>query len=998
MAALASIGTGLLFGLGFAAATTPDSPPLGWVFMGAGVLGALWILWRVGLRRHRALTNDAELARWVEAQRPRLNSSLVTAVELARVPREAVAGSGALVGETTRLAAAAIAGIDVKALGDRAGRSRRHIQAGLIITIVAVGFVLAPALWERGWEHLSYVAPVVEDDGSQWVDVAVGQIELEIRPPAYTKLGPRRLPRGLGEVTALVGSEVAIKTSTLMGSVAEAGLVLESNPDARWALDLKAEGRVFGVEGTFQVGADDRYRFSLRLEDGTIVEERTWRRVSAQEDLVPEVTLVLPESDMEVKPDDRIDFFFEASDDYGLDRIELVAMSDDGDELSRQSVREAGAARIEKGNGIIDIAKLGLEPGESADVYFEARDLRQGDDGPGIGKSAMRRLTLYSPADEHELFLGSLETILDQLIDILADRIESPLDGKALGQWPSHAPSVKGIVSTMAQILGELEVLVRNFSTDPMASDALREGVRAVHDRLLTIHEQESNHFGRWEKEPIKVNLRVMIELLHRLNDEGVIATETSIFELKGLIDDARKDSIMDLGRQMLETQNEMMELLKKLKENDDPQAREAALKKLKKLQEKMQQLQRELAKLQEKSPYENQNPAQRPNDRQMETADMKSTMEKIEELMKEGKYDEAMKLLEELNKSTQEMMAGLQDDLDSMGGRMSAAASKRQNEFMQELDKMADGQRGLQGETGDVGGEMDDRLAQEAKDAHGEGLKAARDGAKSMRKSLEGAKDSSLHPDDQRALDGLGKKAAALEDALDSGRLEQASALAKELSEGIGKLKGEVGESASRESDEGRLKGLKGSGDKLGEASEMSSEIAEKLGEMGAGGPKTPNSPEQARLDRLSQQQRALKERLDQMGQKLDDMEQDSPGIKEELGPKLDEASEKMGEAGEELGQGQPRGAESSQQKALEKLREAQQAMQERMEKQGKQKPGQGGGVGVNDPKEKVGIPDEDPYAAPRNLREEIMRAMQEDAPEKYKEVIRRFYEELTR
>jgi hypothetical protein len=64
-----------------------------------------------------------------------------------------------------------------------------------------------------------------------------------------------------------------------------------------------------------------------------------------------------------------------------------------------------------------------------------------------------------------------------------------------------------------------------------------------------------------------------------------------------------------------------------------------------------------------------------------------------------------------------------------------------------------------------------------------------------------------------------------------------------------------------------------------------------------------------------------------------------------------------------------------------------------------GQQKNGaEGDQPGVNDPNEKVGIPDEDPNEKARKLRDEIIRAMKEKAPEQYKDVIKKFYEELTK
>lgn len=1000
--AAAGLGVSLLVSLSLMATTGPQEAWLGWFILSLGTLATLIATLFTAIRRHRALSDDVEVARWIESQRPMLSSSLVSAVELGRVSRAELVGSPMLAEETTLVAARAVATLDATRLGDPPGARRRVLQGLSAAAIAVAAFLAAPALWDLGWANLTHSAPAAERDGARWVDAAVSQIDVEIRPPPYTSLGTRRLPRGIGDISALVGSEVRLSTTSTLPDVARAALVLESSPDTRWEVDIDApDTPAPALRGAFRVGADDRYQFTLLLRDGTVVRERAWRRVTATPDLPPEATLLLPESDLEVKPDDRIEFFFEASDDLGLGPIDLVVTGEDGSELLRTPARDATGSRLEKGSATVDVARLDLEPGDAVDVLFEARDLNDLDPeaGPGIGRSAPRRLTLYSPADEHERFLADLEAIMDALIDVLADRIESPLDASAADRWARVSPFVVKVVRDMSDLLGRLETLVRSFAADPMASPELRDGVRAIHDNLLAIHEQESAQVTRWQTDPRLTNIRVMVQLLDRLNRDGIREDEASILALKRLLDDARKASVMDIGRQILETQNEMMELLKKLKETDDPAAKEAALKKLKKLQQKMQQLQQELAKLQERTPYENQNPQQRPSDRQLEAADMKSTMERIEELLKEGKYDEAMALLEELNKSTQEMMAGLQEDLDAMGGRMSAAASRRQAEFMQELDAVADGQRGLQGETGAVGEGMEQRMADEAREQHAEALDAAREGARAMQQALEGAKGEGLHPDDARAIDALGKKARELEDALREGKLDRANQLSRELSEGIAEAQREVGESASREIDAERLDGLKESGGKLGEAGEASREISEKLGAMGAGQEPAPNSPERSRLDRLAQEQRALKERLDRMNEKLDELEGDQPGIKGELGPKLGEAAEKMNEAGNELGEGAPRDAENRQQEALERLREAQQAMKERMQRQkGSQPNGQEDGVGINDPNEKVGIPADDPYAAPRNLREEIMRAMQEDAPAAWKESIRRFYEELTR
>jgi hypothetical protein len=82
----------------------------------------------------------------------------------------------------------------------------------------------------------------------------------------------------------------------------------------------------------------------------------------------------------------------------------------------RKPVSAAAGEAMVKDDATVEIPKLGLEPGQSAEVWFEAVD--QNDiAGPGIGKSAVRKLTLYSPADEHDQILSDLRALVEKMLD-----------------------------------------------------------------------------------------------------------------------------------------------------------------------------------------------------------------------------------------------------------------------------------------------------------------------------------------------------------------------------------------------------------------------------------------------------------------------------------------------------------------------------------------------------------------------------------------------------
>ena len=113
---------------------------------------------------------------------------------------------------------------------------------------------------------------------------------------------------------------------------------------------------------------------------------------------------------------------------------------------------------------------------------------------------------------------------------------------------------------------------------------------------------------------------------------------------------------------------------------------------------------------------------------------------------------------------------------------------------------------------------------------------------------------------------------------------------------------------------------------------------------------------------------------------------------------------AERMGEASRRMQGRDPARGYGEQQAALQQLQQFQQQMQQgRGQGQGKGLPlpmmsGRRQGMGGSTSQEKVEIPDEDQYQAPKEFRKDILDAMKQGAPEKYKDQVKRYYEELVR
>lgn len=117
-----------------------------------------------------------------------------------------------------------------------------------------------------------------------------------------------------------------------------------------------------------------------------------------------------------------------------------------------------------------------------------------------------------------------------------------------------------------------------------------------------------------------------------------------------------------------------------------------------------------------------------------------------------------------------------------------------------------------------------------------------------------------------------------------------------------------------------------------------------------------------------------------------------------------LKEAAGEMGGAKRQLRRNSAQPAFGHQQKAISKLRNVRRQMSQSMKRQGqKGKRGKGGkgsksggqGRGYQD---EVKIPDASKHKAPKALRQDILDAMKEKYPHKYKEQIQRYYEKLAK
>ena len=120
-----------------------------------------------------------------------------------------------------------------------------------------------------------------------------------------------------------------------------------------------------------------------------------------------------------------------------------------------------------------------------------------------------------------------------------------------------------------------------------------------------------------------------------------------------------------------------------------------------------------------------------------------------------------------------------------------------------------------------------------------------------------------------------------------------------------------------------------------------------------------------------------------------------------------MSQVAERMGQAAQRLDGQDARRGHGEQKAALDGLNRFQEQLQQRGQGKGGKgvplplmaggQPGgrrEGSGGGVS--QEEVEIPDEDAFQAPREFRKDLLDAMKQGAPDRYREQLKRYYEEL--
>ena len=646
----------------------------------------------------------------IEKKYPELNNSLINSAQLGDIvsdPAREKLFSSAFIHELLARTQNHITKLNADSVIEK---SRTTHSRNLFLSTLAIGLVvtfIVPDFWQQALKNSNPSAgnspTVTAEKNISSPDLAepvysIHDLALILNYPAYTRLSAKRVNPSDGSVKALPGTEVLIK-GKINQAVQAASLVI--NEKDSFLMESKKDST---LSGSFMVREKGFYQFRVKGPSGTRTVLPQKFPIKLDKDKKPRI-LLFPANPKPVYFDtDKIQIFYEGSDDFGIRSIELVALIDDS--TTRKSIKNLkNGEKASQGRFTWNLALESLKPGQEIQYYLEIKD-NDNVFGPNKNQSEIISFTIFDTSKEQENLVRLQDELTEKMIALLAtglveDNIlktttKDALYGKKL--LASNADALIDIIGLAQHIKNQAEEL-GNF---PQAYLTLLNNIISG---LKTIRQEKIDAIDKiqgtiMKPTPVDYNL-FSIEVL---NDRMVTHLERDILYLIKITNRQKMDRVMDLEDQLLELTETLQEEFENLKNKKSPLNSNQLKSKLDQIQQTLKQLMEKLAQQNQSMPDEFLNSK---SYKSMNMEEMMASVEKIQDLANQGKMDEAMEQLKKMAEELRKFAEQLNQAESSMEEMVDTEMMEQLNESTQELKDMEKKQREIIKKTSEINQEL---------------------------------------------------------------------------------------------------------------------------------------------------------------------------------------------------------------------------------------------------------------------------------------------------
>jgi hypothetical protein len=371
---------------------------------------------------------------------------------------------------------------------------------------------------------------------------------IEYSYPAYSGLGSKKFEGGDGSISALKGTVVSLRAK-LPVKVEKAWL--QFNNGGSMVLTQKESE----ISTRMVILDSGQYRVEASDKNGKLWAEPAFHTITSIPDKVPEVTLIEPDKDLVVSQDQKLPLKFQARDDYGIESFSLVFTSRGKEK--RVAIKELKPAELDAdGEYEWVISEHNLLPGEKTTYYIEAKD-NNNVTGPGLGKSQVRYIEVFSPLKKHQEIIAQEQKLFEALIDMLGKSIDAKLAKLTTDQyWQGETALVKNFQDVKALV----DALKAEMAKDEYSTALIKDALGAESEKYGAMIQSRKKSLDAENRD---INLALREETITRL-ERDVLFWDIQLKK-------QRMDYLLSLGDKLKQQEDQLRKLMDEYRESHDP-------------------------------------------------------------------------------------------------------------------------------------------------------------------------------------------------------------------------------------------------------------------------------------------------------------------------------------------------------------------------------------------------------------------------------------------
>lgn len=1029
-----------------------------------------------------SLLNKEKIALLIERKYPSLNNGLISSMQLttAKSDKKTTAYSEHLVSMLVDDTANRLRHLDINQV---ISKGFLRLSCIALIASVCVFFLVGVSKRSFFYKNIPLLFSYVRDGKTggeigliPFAGPVIGDITTICRYPLYSGLQSKTVYNTSGDIRALKGSEIEM-SATCNRTLLSAGVVFNNSTKIPFVVENGST-----IKGVFPLLESGTYIFETTDTKGRTFQDTTPHTIQLDPDQFPEIAINTPAKDITVSEKDTIEVRYSAKDDFGISEISLVFEQENEKKtrmfntFNKKQLQYSGAYSW-------SLSELGLQPDDKIAYHIEVKD-NDTISGPKTGSSKTYYLEIYSSRKKHQELVQLQEALLQETLHMLSDDLTKRIDDERCISKDYLVMTQDGIQERAEKIIGLFIDILVSMQEDTMANYSVYYSLENLKNKFRDVTEKKRTAIRQSvlsrEGDDIPTSL---LNELQKVQEGEVAEIEDIILFLNDIIRKQKLEEVLDTGKKLIQSQNNIEKLLEKLREGDDAKLNEKVLSELKHIEEAIRQMMEKLMKMAQGEHMDEFLNADAL--KQIEQNDSMKELDAMREAFNKGDLNAALQAAQRLLSALQGMMNQMKSSAQNLADASYTDMLKDTNELLNKISELENKEKALTENTDTLKRDIQKRTSELANETfksffqkQGERLAAIKKDIAETRDIMannellqeylrvnrelkrmseerdmmagrfdelfKGEEDMGSHQEAFDKVTETAKKNAELnrainkdplqrdylnmsrelsqteetvshlEEMLNGWDVKESLSLAKELSNTLNQWNSRMQHSLEQKRNTRKEEVSKKDREvpeRVGDAAQQNQKIVKDLESM----MKTLEEQQLASLTQKDQdtlqeyaeKQKELQEEADDLTEMADELSQQNPFMDENADKQLDMASKSMEGAGEKLGKHDVQGALTDERESLYRLAEAKKGMEMAKERIAKGMIGSGmpmprpfrgrmdeGQMGVST--EKVEIPSEEAYKVPKEFRQDILDALKEGLPEKYKDLNKDYYQRL--